>query len=96
MKQVTVNIYCDDCGKVVFEDDIKYFISTEGPFKGGKDICYNCIAERIIYSCFKNKIGRKCKQCGGKGVEKEFYGYNNDFNWVDCKNCSGAGYTKLK
>lgn len=81
----TEYITCDECGNEINNKEIPDKI------KGLYDICKKCRNELL-----NNYFGRNeptyfkiinCKRCGGKGKIKDFYGNNNDFEWITCE-CS--------
>jgi hypothetical protein len=83
MRKTVETLWCDDCGQ-----EIKNPRSSLHFPAIDRDLCRDCINERLQYTFDLMPVGRICPQCDGKGKEKDFYGHN-DYNWVDCKRCQG-------
>lgn len=96
MQKKTVKYYCDDCGKEVDVRDITSFsLLVDINIHELRDICKYCILKRINHSLSIVPLNRICKECKGKGRQKEFYGYHNEYHWIPCDTCKGKGYMSL-
>jgi hypothetical protein len=91
MHKTITQIFCDDCGKEIQD---KGHVAVIIPC-AELDFCCICVKERILHSVSLISVGRKCKECGGKGQVKDFYGHN-DYHWKDCEVCKGMRVTPLK
>lgn len=85
----TEYITCDECG---FKINTRIENIPE-KIKGIYDICSNC-KDKLLEEYFGRNEPKffktiNCKKCNGSGKIKNFYGYNNDFEWITCECTKG-------
>lgn len=97
MWKTKTQVFCDDCGKELDYEKCKggRRVSLKEYETPLLDFCCSCVNERILHSVSIIPLGRKCKECRGKGKVKDFYGHN-EYNWEDCKTCKGMRVIPLK
>lgn len=83
----TTRTWCDDCQREIKDSPLSF---------SNFDICYTCAYQRIKHSGSIIPLGRQCDVCKGTGKIKEFYGYNNDHNWIVCTKCRGDKFIRLE